>query len=179
MERKSSPDVWPALKKDDEGLLTELMQILTERVTGSPYGADTDFAARIGTLPPGLRAMAATHWLDISLNLDSITWHFGNFGEPNLVAETEAGLKELGLHELAQCFAEAWDLMAPLLAQLEDSDGDTDRILEQAGLGDRGAELDRRAWDLGNLELGRSSIYQAWTRYARRHPEQVFSRKKE
>jgi hypothetical protein len=44
--------------------------------------------------------MAATHWLDISLTLDSITWHFGNFGEPGLVAETEAGLRELGLHEL-------------------------------------------------------------------------------
>ena len=36
--------------------------------------------------------MAATHWLDISLTLDSITWHFGNFGEPHLVVETEAGL---------------------------------------------------------------------------------------
>jgi len=45
--------------------------------------------------------MAATHWLDISLTLDSITWHFGNFGEPHLVVETEAGLQELGLQELA------------------------------------------------------------------------------
>jgi len=35
--------------------------------------------------------MAATHWLDISLTLDSLTWHFGNFGERQLVAETEAG----------------------------------------------------------------------------------------
>jgi len=39
--------------------------------------------------------MAATHWLNISLTLDSITWHFGNFGEPGLVAQTEAGLREL------------------------------------------------------------------------------------
>jgi hypothetical protein len=44
------------------------------------------FAANIALLPPGLRAMAATHWLDISLTLDSLTWHFGNFGE-RLVAE--------------------------------------------------------------------------------------------
>jgi hypothetical protein len=57
--------------------------------------------------------MAATHWLDISLTLDSITWHFGNFGEPQLVAETEAGLRELGLHELASCFVEAKELMLP------------------------------------------------------------------
>ncbi len=57
--------------------------------------------ANIASLPTVLRAMAVTHWLDISLTLDSLTWHFGNFGEPNLVAETEAGLRELGLDELA------------------------------------------------------------------------------
>ena len=38
-----------------------------------------------------------------------------NFGEPQLVAETEAGLRELGLHELALCFVEAQELMLPLL----------------------------------------------------------------
>ena len=46
--------------------------------------------------------MTATHSLDISLTLDSTTWHFGNFGEPQLVAETEAGLRELGLHEFSE-----------------------------------------------------------------------------
>jgi hypothetical protein len=74
--------------------------------------------------------------LDISLTLDSITWHFGNFGEPGLVAETEAGLRELFLHELAQCFVEARGLMAPLLAKRTEADGDPYEILERAGLRD-------------------------------------------
>ncbi len=123
--------------------------------------------------------MAATHWLDISLTLDSITWHFGNFGEPNLVAETEVGLKELGLHELASCFAEARDLMVPLLAQRKEADGDILEILTQAGLGARGDELDQRARALDNLGLERSVIYEAWIRYVRAHPEKVFSCEKE
>src|SRR5206468_12566443 len=95
---------WPVLEKDDEGLKNELFKLLTARAVGNPYTADASFAANIALLPSGLRAMAATHWLDISLTLDSLTWHFGNFGEPQLVAETEAGLRELGLHELALCF---------------------------------------------------------------------------
>ena len=97
---------WPVLDNDDAGLLKEIQQLLTTTVAGDPYGDDGAFAASIAVLPPGLRAMAATHWLDISLTLDSITWHFGNFGEPQLIAETEAGLRELGLHELASCFVE-------------------------------------------------------------------------
>jgi hypothetical protein len=95
---------WRAPEKDDKGLKKDLEQLLTARVSGNPYSEDGSFARSISLLPPGLKAMAATHWLDISLTLDSITWHFGNFGEPGLVAETEAGLRELGLHELARCF---------------------------------------------------------------------------
>ena len=91
---------WPALQKDDAGLQKELEKLLTSRALGDPYADDAIFAANIALLPPGLRAMAATHWLDISLTLDSLTWHFGNFGERQLVAETEAGLRESGLPEL-------------------------------------------------------------------------------
>ncbi len=72
---------WPALQKDDAGLQKELEKLLTSRALGDPYPNEAIFAANIALLPPGLRAMAATHWLDISLTLDSLTWHFGNFGE--------------------------------------------------------------------------------------------------
>jgi hypothetical protein len=162
------------LLKDDAGLLKELQELLTARAVGDPYGTDGSFAANIAQLPPGLRAMAATHWLDISLTLDSITWHFGNFGEPHLVAETEAGLRELGLQELAVCFSEAKELMLPLLAQRTEADGDPYEILERAALKTRGDELDERAWALDNLGPGKSVIYDAWIRYARQHPEHVF-----
>ena len=118
--------------------------------------------------------MAATHWLDISLTLDSITWHFGNFGEPNLVAETEAGLRELGLHDLASCFVEAKELMIPLLARRTEAEGDPYEIVRRAGLEKRAEELDRRASALDDLGPSKSIIYAAWIRYTRQHPERVF-----
>jgi hypothetical protein len=165
---------WPALEKDDAGLKKDLEQLLTSRAVGDPYSNDGSFAANIARLPPGLRAMAATHWLDISLTLDSITWHFGNFGEPALVAETEAGLRELDLQELAECFVEAKELMTPLLAQRTETDGDPYEILERAGLKERADKIDRRAWVLDDLGPGESVIYKAWIRYARQHPDRVF-----
>ena len=118
--------------------------------------------------------MAATHWLDVSLTLDSITWHFGNFGEPRLVAHTEMGLHELGLHDLAQLFVEAKELMLPLLSRRTKSNGDPYEILKSAGLKERGDEIDKRARALDDLGSGRSAIYEAWVRYARQYPERVF-----
>jgi hypothetical protein len=165
---------WPALEKDDAGLKKELEQLLISRAVGNPYSNDGSFAANIARLPPGLRAMAATHWLDMSLTLDSITWHFGNFGEPGLVAQTEAGLRELDLHELAECFVEAKNLMTPLLALRTEADGDPYEILERAGLRERADEIDRRADALDALGPGESMIYEAWIRYTRQHPDRVF-----
>ena len=72
---------WPALEKDDAGLMKELLHLLTIHAVGDPYSAVGSFAANIARLPPGLRAMAASHWLDVSLTLDSITWHFGIWQE--------------------------------------------------------------------------------------------------
>jgi hypothetical protein len=165
---------WPVLENDDAGLLNELFKILTARAPGNQYATDGKFAATIAALPPGLRAMAATHCLDISLAIDDMTWHFGNFGEPGLVAETEAGLRELGLHEQALCFAKAKELMLPLLAGRMEADGDPDEILERAGLERRAEELNLRAYELFKRGPGKSLIYEAWIRYARKHPERVF-----
>jgi hypothetical protein len=170
----SNDRIWPALQQDDAGLQKEIEKLLTSRVEGDPYAQDGKLAANIALLPPGLRAMAATHWLDVSLTLDSITWHFGNFGDPDLVAETEAGLRELGLHELASCFSEAKGLMTPLLTGCTEADGDPNDILERAGLSARALELDDRAWALGNLGPDKSAIYEAWIRYTRQYPERVF-----
>jgi hypothetical protein len=123
--------------------------------------------------------MAATHLLDLSLTLDSLTWHFGNFGDPGLVAHTEAGLRELGLHELAECFHEARELMIPILADRKEDDGDSDQILERKGLREVADELNQRAWALHPITKSKNAtessvIYAPWVRYARNHPEQVF-----
>jgi hypothetical protein len=174
MDDAANHQHWTALEKDDAGLQEELMKLLTERAVGDPYSEDGSFAKTIAQLPPGLRAMAATHWLDMSLTLDSITWHFGNFGEPQLVAETEAGLRELGLHELASCFVEAKELMVPLLAQRSTAEDNPYEMLERAGLKERADEVDERASALGSVEPNKSSIYEARTRYTRRYPARVF-----
>ncbi len=174
MDEDSSRRTWRELELNDADLLEEIQRRLTARASGDPYGGDGAFAANIANLAPGLKAMAATHWLDISLALDSITWHFGNFGEPGLVAATEAGLRELGLHELAVCFAEARDLMIPLLSHCTEADGNPYDILNQSGLQERGKELDDRAEAIADLARDESLIYEAWIRYARQHPERVF-----
>lgn len=165
----------PLLEQDDARLLSEIHRVLTERAAGNPYGVDGgDFAGGIQSLPVGLRAMAATYWLDVSLTLDSITWHFGNFGHPDLVRETEAGLRELGLHDLAACFTEAKELMVPLLAHRTEGDGDPYQILKHAGSEERARKLDERAWKIDGPDPERSVIFEAWIRYARQHPERVF-----
>jgi hypothetical protein len=174
MDKSSDVNHFPSLGKDDAGLLSDIQAILSVRALGDPYSEDGTFAVNLASLPPGLRAMAATHWLDISLTLDSITWHFGNFGEPHLVAETEAGLHELGLPELAMCFKEAKELMVPLLAERTEADGDPNEIIERKGLEQVADDLNRRAWALDDIGPGKSVIYEAWIRYARHHPESVF-----
>ena len=165
---------YPAILKDDEELLNDLLAILATRATGDPYGDDGSFAANISSLPAGLRAMAATHWLDISPTLDSMTWHFGNFGEPHLVSETEVGLVELGLSDLALCFRQAKELMVPILAERKEADGDPDEIVERLERGPEADELNRRAWDLHDLRSHKSAIYAAWVNYARQHPAEAF-----
>jgi hypothetical protein len=174
-EAQADAQRWPILNEDDEKLLQELQSILTARAVGDPYSQDGEFARTLASLPVGLRAMAATHWLDISLTMDSITWHFGNFGEPGLVALTELGLIELNLPELASCFAEARDLMIPLLRGRTESDGDPDEMMERKGLSERADKINRRAWDLDSSGPEESIIYSAWTAYARKNPEKVFA----
>lgn len=175
VENSANEQPYPILQKEDESVLNEINAILSNRLTGNPYSTDGSFAANLAKLPPGLRAMAATHWLDISLTLDSITWHFGNFGEPHLVEEAEAGLKELGLDELAQCFREAAELMIPFMAKHADSDLDPSDLFELDEVKDQVQQLDQRAWDLDKAAPGDSIIYSAWVRYARAHPERIFS----
>lgn len=77
-------------KMSDDELREHLGQVLDtwSIPLANPYATDTSYAAFLATLPQGLRAMAATHHLDISLTLDDMGWHFLNFGEPNFVRET-------------------------------------------------------------------------------------------
>jgi hypothetical protein len=180
---------YPSLAKPDDGLLEDLFALLSKRVHGNPYSEDGSFAAEIRALPIGLRAMAATHYLDVSLTLDDIGWHFLNFGEANLVRETEFGLRELGLMDLARWFSEVYDTVLLFLQAFAEGDFST-RLesgksqgdvyyewLDETGHRMRIDELSKLAWamddGIGDQAKG-SAIYQAWIRYARMKPGNVF-----
>ena len=117
--------------------------------------------------------MAATHHLDISLTMDDIGWHFLNFGEPGLVRETEVGLRELGLGDIADYFAEAHTIVNPLKPEIKEAE-DYYACLESRGLMARIDELTDKASATQPILSG-SPIYAAWIKYARVHPEKVFT----
>lgn len=129
----------------DEEVFSLLGHELEKRIKsqrGSP-----EFIAEIRELPLGLRTMAATYELDVSLALDDFGWHFGNWHSVELAEETAAGLEELGAHELAELFGAAFSLARAL------------------------RPLNERAWKL--LEEQRNGIFKHWVEYARDHPDKV------
>jgi len=99
--------------------------------------------------------------------------HFLNFGEPGLVRETETGLRELGLSDMADWFAEAFAIVNPLKPEIA-SGSDYYECLTEHGKMARIEELTEKAIGV-RPTFSDSPIYGAWIRYAREHPENVFS----
>ena len=165
---------YPMLALSDEDLLKEIFSTLGKSVSSvaDPYSEDGSYAAAIASLPTGLRAIAATHHLDISLTMDDIGWHFLNFGEPGLVRDTEAGLRELDLGDIADYFAEAHTIVNPLKPEIKEAE-DYYACLESRGLMARIEELTDKA-SKRQPTVSDSPIYAAWIKYARAHPEKVF-----
>jgi hypothetical protein len=169
------PQRYPALALGDEKLLEKILSVLGKCVSSAadPNSDNGSYAAAMASLPAGLRAMAATHHLDISLAMDDIGWHFLNFGEPGLVRETEDGLRELGLGDIADYFVEAHAIVNPLRSEIKEADDYYD-CLESRGLMARINELTDKA-SARQPTLSGSPIYAAWIKYARVHPEKVFT----
>ena len=161
----------PELSAENDALVSQVAELLQTHIRADPYGWDGAFAEEIRRLPRGLRAMAATHHLDVSLTLDDIGWHSLNFGHPSHVEETELGLRELGLSDLADMFREAYSLVGPLLPEIRQPGGDYYRVIERAGHTKRIDELSSQAGTV----LGNQGVYRRWAAYAREHPDRVFS----
>jgi hypothetical protein len=90
----------------DDELFSLLGKELETRISadrGSP-----EFLAQIVELPVGLRAMSAKYEFDVSLALDDVGWHFGNWHSRELAEETARGLEELGAVDLARIFREGF-----------------------------------------------------------------------
>jgi hypothetical protein len=151
----------------DEELFALLGQELGRRIAnqrGTPA-----FLAEIQGLPVGLRAMAATYELDVSLALDDLGWHFGNWLSQPLTEETARGLDELEATELAEIFRAAWRIAETYWSRLATDDwGDwyPDSPFEQAM-----EPLNQRAWSI--LEAHENGIFHYWVTYARKHPDRL------
>jgi hypothetical protein len=151
----------------DDEVFSALGHELEDRITserGSP-----EFVAEIKGLPAGLRAMAATYELDVSLALDDLGWHFGNWHSVELAEETAAGLEELGAQELAELFRAAFDLAQDYWIELGAEnwmEWYNSSALEKAV-----GPLNAKAWAIVGQK--KNGIFSYWVEYARKYPERV------
>jgi len=138
-------------------------------------GFDLDlFLERTRTIPVGLRAMAATYQLDVSITLDDLGWHFANWHHRGYCEETVWALRELEAFEQADIFAQAyalaqpwWDKIGELIAKdFQDFvEWYPDSPLDQATM-----PLTRRMWELQEVDGG---LLGCWPKYVRRYPHRV------
>jgi hypothetical protein len=78
------------------------------------------FLEKTRTIPVGLRAMALIFELDVSMALDDLGWHFGNWRHRAYCDQTLWGLRELEAVEYAEMFAKAYDLAQSCWTELGD-----------------------------------------------------------
>jgi hypothetical protein len=135
------------------------------------------FLSRLQTAPQGLRAMAATFELDISMALDDLAWHFVNHHDLDLYEETSNGLKELGATEAAELFDAAFAIVKPRWEELEtvsqnqeSGSANAHDWLDETGVQKQIDPLSKRMWKL--LDQWRDvGLMHYWITYARAYPE--------
>jgi len=132
------------------------------------------FVKALQHLPRGLRAMAATYELDVSMALDDLGWHFANWHHQGLALDTLAGLRELGALEEAGIFERAmaialahWDFF--VYEGFVEAYNGSDIEVALSPLNDHLWHL------LGYQGDGGRDLLALWAPYARRSPERVCS----
>jgi hypothetical protein len=138
-----------------------------------PVSRDMEaFLGELVRLPRGLRAMGATHPLDVSMALEDLGWHFGRWPSQAIAKETLAGLTELGATAAADLFRAAlshagqyWDFI-----RTDDfSDRYSGSPLEQAL-----QPLNRDLWTVLGYDGGAGkNLLVYWAPYARANPHLV------
>lgn len=135
------------------------------------------FLSRLQTAPRGLRAMAATFELDVSMTLDDLAWHFVNHHDLDLCEETSGGLRELEAVEAAELFDAAFAVMKPRWDELEavsrgNDDGSINAHdwLDQTRIQKQIDPLTKRMWKLLD-EWRDHGLMHYWIAYARAYPE--------
>ena len=159
--------------KTDEALFKVLSSELARRLRssgrrGAPVSV-AQHAAKVARLPTGLRAMASIYELDVSVTLDDLGFHFGNWHSKTYAHETERGLRVLGAQEPADIFARAFRVAAQYWAAFTRDD-----FVEwyyKSTLERRLRPLNLKIWQIHQSREHGLLTY--WLDYARRHPERV------
>jgi hypothetical protein len=166
----------------DDALLKGLFAELSASVPAQLHEDLDELVARIQGLPPGLRAMAATHKLDVSMALDDLGWHFANWHHHGYCRETSLGLKELEAGEVSEIFDRAYSIAShqwEIIGELLEKGGSSfAQWYRRSELNATLAPLNRRLWELLKEASpgGEKGIFRYWVGYARKYPERVVSR---
>lgn len=158
--------------------LLKMISAALARAMREYVGRDVAATVRgIRKLPKGLRAMAATYELDVSMTLDDLGWHFLNWHDRDLCEETHQGLVELEAHDFARWFQEARDIVAPFWdeagrVKLSEEASEWNDWLEATGLEAKLAPLNDKFWEWFGAEP-RRGILEQWIAYARKYPERL------
>jgi len=134
------------------------------------------FLSRIHAAPPGLRAMATTYDLDVSMALDDLAWHFINHQSSfDLVSETVDGLRELEANEVAEIFEAAMEIIKPHWTSLPEvielkGGGPKHDWLDAKGIQSQMDPLNFRLWKILD-QYGNGGLLSLWPVYARKYPE--------
>jgi hypothetical protein len=146
----------------------ELLEILSNELQRRlPMSKNSpEFSLALKELPKGFRAMAATYELDVSLTMDDIGWHFGNWHSLPFAEETHSGLVELEAAELAKLFLNAIENAKCYWRELgvEDwSDWYPGSSLEK-----KMKPLNEAMYSI--LDKQWNGMFGYWVSYARKHP---------
>jgi len=163
----------------DDGDLFKLLSAELQHHLPDGEGEDLDvFLTKIRAMPVGLRAMAASYQLDVSICLDDLGWHFVNWPHGPYCEETFWALQELEAAEEAEVFGEALELARTLWPQLRALQFDNfDSFVKWYPGSDYEKTMEpltQRMWDLCGSQNGHNKgLLTYWPRYARKYPHKV------
>lgn len=149
----------------DEEVLLLICTELDRRLPGRLRGHLDAYVVALRGLPDGLRSMAATYQLDISLTLDDLGWHFGNWQHHDYSRATADGLRTLGPTRAAELFELAYTQALRHWDRL--SQEDWMQWYHGSPLEEAVRPFDEEMRTL----LGEGLVMAQWVRYARAHPD--------
>ena len=156
-----------------ELLLAELRQLFPPEIRAEPVV----FLSRLQNTAIGLRVMAATYDLDVSMALDDLAWHFINHHSlPEFAEETISALHELEAPEAAELFAAAFEIIKPHWQELQ-SDRESKAAhdwLAATGIQAAIDPLSTRMWDYLK-QFPAQGLFSLWATYARKYPERCIT----